>query len=76
MVMHKNVHQELYGNFLSISGLTLQVIDIPGLIFCLLNEHFVETRIAKGLRGVKRGLSTKLCTITVDILKTSLETAT
>jgi hypothetical protein len=53
-------------------GLTLQVIDFVGVIFCLPNEHFVETRIAKGLRGVKRGLSTKLCTIAVDILKTAL----
>jgi hypothetical protein len=70
--MHKNVHQELSGYFLSISRLTLQVIDIAGHIFCLPNEHLVETRVAKGLRGVKRGLSTKLCTVAVDILKTAL----
>jgi hypothetical protein len=70
--MHKNVLQELSINFLSICGLTLQVIDFIRGIFCLPNEHFVETRIAKGLRGVKGVLSTKLCTVTVDILKTAL----
>jgi hypothetical protein len=65
--MHKRVLQELSRNFLFVSGLTFQVIDFIGFIYCLSNEHFVETRIAKGLRGVKGSLSTKLCTIAVDI---------
>ena len=70
--MHKNVSQELSVYFLSIRGLTLQVIDFVKRIFCLPNEHIVETRIAKGLRRVKGVLSTKLCTDAVDILKTAL----
>lgn len=48
-------------------ALTLQVLDFTWFNFCLLNEHFVETRIVAGSLLVKGRLSTKLSTLIVDI---------
>ena len=47
--------------------LTLQLLDLQRIKFCLLNGHFVETRIVTGLPVVKGTLSTKLSTANVDI---------
>jgi hypothetical protein len=67
MLMHKNIFLRIIEIFFMHSALTLQVVDFNHFIYCLRNEHFVETRIDEGLRGVKGALSTKLCTLAVDI---------
>jgi hypothetical protein len=67
VLIHKKVLRESSKHFFAVCALTLQVIDFAQEIYCLPNGHFVETRIVQGLRGVKGVLSTKLCTMTVDI---------
>jgi hypothetical protein len=67
MLMHKNIFLGIIDIFFMLFALTLQVFDLNHFIYCLWNEHFVETRIDEGLRGVKGVLSTKLCTFAVDI---------
>jgi hypothetical protein len=53
--------------FFAPKTLALQVFDFIAIIFCLLNEQFVETRINTHSWGVNRDLSTKLSTLIVDI---------